>query len=202
MTARLKSDRSRETGAGKEPSPRHCPRSTAIPHVSTGHLRQCRQGRQRTGQAGRLDPRGRDLVSRKHCQSKTRRGALQRADAQRGRPARRLPATIGQAEALEAMSAPTASSSASPRRADRPRDPAALVSPRLSRVRYDYRDTDIEAISGTCSNCGGDVIQRTDDYPEAIRTRLMNYERDTEPLLAFSGRDCWSRSTATRVPRT
>jgi adenylate kinase len=29
------------------------------------------------------------------------------------------------------------------------------------------------------------VIQRTDDYPEAIRTRLMNYEKDTEPLLSF-----------------
>jgi adenylate kinase len=48
-----------------------------------------------------------------------------------------------------------------------------------------YKDTDIEAISGTCSNCGGDVIQRKDDTPEAIATRLGVYERDTEPLLAF-----------------
>jgi adenylate kinase len=48
-----------------------------------------------------------------------------------------------------------------------------------------YKDTDVEAISGTCSNCGGDVIQRSDDYPDAIRTRLESYERDTEPLLTF-----------------
>jgi adenylate kinase len=48
-----------------------------------------------------------------------------------------------------------------------------------------YKDTDIEAISGTCSNCGGDVIQRKDDQPEAIAKRLEAYERDTEPLLAF-----------------
>ena len=69
--------------------------------------------------------------------------------------------------------------------------PIELVTQRLSSRRVcqecgtTYKDTDIEAISGTCSNCGGDVIQRTDDYPEAIRTRLMNYERDTEPLLSF-----------------
>jgi adenylate kinase len=48
-----------------------------------------------------------------------------------------------------------------------------------------YKDTDIEAISGTCSNCGGDVIQRDDDQPAAIRKRLETYERDTEPLLSF-----------------
>ncbi|HUX05655.1 MAG TPA: adenylate kinase, partial [Acidimicrobiales bacterium] len=31
----------------------------------------------------------------------------------------------------------------------------------------------------------GDVIQRADDQPEAIRQRLAMYERDTAPLLAF-----------------
>jgi len=29
------------------------------------------------------------------------------------------------------------------------------------------------------------VIQRADDYPDAIRQRLAAYERDTEPLLNF-----------------
>jgi adenylate kinase len=48
-----------------------------------------------------------------------------------------------------------------------------------------YVETDVEAISGTCSKCGGDVIQRADDYPDAIRQRLEAYERDTAPLLAF-----------------
>jgi adenylate kinase len=48
-----------------------------------------------------------------------------------------------------------------------------------------YNETDIEAISGTCSKCWGDVIQRADDYPEAIRKRLETYVRDTEPLLNF-----------------
>ena len=50
-----------------------------------------------------------------------------------------------------------------------------------------YRDVDPEAISGTCAKCGGDVIQRSDDLPEAIAARLALYERDTAPLLDFYG---------------
>jgi adenylate kinase len=69
--------------------------------------------------------------------------------------------------------------------------PIDLVTERLSARRVCqecgaiYRDTDIEAISGTCEKCGGDVIQRDDDQPEAIRKRLETYERDTAPLLSF-----------------
>jgi adenylate kinase len=109
-------------------------------------------------------------------------------DAQRGVLLDGFPRTIGQAEALEAMLGADGIKLCI--NLDVPID---LVTQRLSSRRVcqecgtTYRDTDIEAISGTCSNCGGDVIQRTDDYPEAIRTRLMNYERDTEPLLAFYG---------------
>ena len=66
-----------------------------------------------------------------------------------------------------------------------------LVAERLSARRVCqecgaiYRDTDIEAISGTCENCGGDVVQRPDDQPEAILKRLATYESDTAPLLDF-----------------
>ncbi len=69
--------------------------------------------------------------------------------------------------------------------------PIELVTRRLStrRVCQDcgtiYRDTDASALSGTCAKCGGQVVQRADDRPEAIRTRLENYERDTAPLLDF-----------------
>jgi len=69
--------------------------------------------------------------------------------------------------------------------------PSALVAERLSSRRVCqecgaiYRDSDIEAISGTCATCGGDVIQRADDQPDAILKRLATYERDTAPLLAF-----------------
>jgi len=48
-----------------------------------------------------------------------------------------------------------------------------------------YKDTDVAAISGTCEVCGGDVVQRSDDQPDAIRQRLETFERDTLPLLSF-----------------
>lgn len=69
--------------------------------------------------------------------------------------------------------------------------PIELATARLSsrRVCQDcgtiYRDTDAPAVSGVCAKCGGHVVQRADDQPEAIRRRLETYERDTAPLLDF-----------------
>ena len=37
----------------------------------------------------------------------------------------------------------------------------------------------------TCDNCGGEVVQRADDTPEAINKRLEAYERDTLPAIAL-----------------
>ena len=40
-----------------------------------------------------------------------------------------------------------------------------------------------------CDHCGGDVIQRDDDRPEAIKVRLDAYEAQTSPLIAwYTGR--------------
>jgi adenylate kinase len=36
-----------------------------------------------------------------------------------------------------------------------------------------------------CDNCGGDVIQRADDTPEAIQKRLDLYEHQTAPLIEY-----------------
>lgn len=41
--------------------------------------------------------------------------------------------------------------------------------------------------SGKCAICGGDLFTRTDDQPEAIRTRLQVYKAQTEPLIAYYG---------------
>lgn len=48
-----------------------------------------------------------------------------------------------------------------------------------------YRDSDVAAISGTCEQCGGDVVQRSDDRSEAIEQRLEMFRRDTVPLFDF-----------------
>ncbi len=38
---------------------------------------------------------------------------------------------------------------------------------------------------GVCDQCGGQLEQRADDMPEAIRTRLREYQAKTAPVLAF-----------------
>ena len=37
----------------------------------------------------------------------------------------------------------------------------------------------------TCDLCGGEVVQRDDDMPEAINKRLDTYERDTRPIIDY-----------------
>ncbi len=38
---------------------------------------------------------------------------------------------------------------------------------------------------GRCDKCGGELYQREDDRPEAIRERLKAYERQTAPLIKY-----------------
>jgi adenylate kinase len=40
-------------------------------------------------------------------------------------------------------------------------------------------------MAGRCDACGGELIQREDDKPEAIRTRLHAYATTCEPVLEF-----------------
>ena len=53
-----------------------------------------------------------------------------------------------------------------------------------------------------CDNCGGEVVQRADDTPEAIQKRLDLYERETTPLIAWyeRARPARRRSTASAPP--
>jgi adenylate kinase len=45
-------------------------------------------------------------------------------------------------------------------------------------------------LNWTCDFCGGEVVQRDDDQPEAIKRRLDLYESDTAPLIEwYLGRD-------------
>lgn len=39
--------------------------------------------------------------------------------------------------------------------------------------------------AGKCDVCGGDLVQREDDKPEAVRRRLQVYEEKTEPVLKY-----------------
>jgi adenylate kinase len=43
-------------------------------------------------------------------------------------------------------------------------------------------------MDGVCDQCGGPVVQRDDDRPEAIRFRMQAYEDTTRPLIEYYGR--------------
>ena len=44
-----------------------------------------------------------------------------------------------------------------------------------------------------CEKCGGTLVRRKDDEPEAVRNRLLVYEAQTAPVLD------WYRSRGTRI---
>ena len=44
-------------------------------------------------------------------------------------------------------------------------------------------------VGSTCSNCGGRLVRRKDDDPEAVGTRLRVYDEQTAPVLDWYKRD-------------
>lgn len=173
-------------GAGKGTQCKRLAERYSIPHVSTGDmLRAAVKAGTPVGrdvaavlEAGELvsDDLVNRLVEERFAQPDAAGGAL--LDG--------FPRTFAQAEALEAILGDDGV-----KLCVNLDVPVELVTRRLSarRVCVDcgaiYTDTDPEAVSGVCSVCGGRVVQRADDQPEAIRSRLEAYERDTAPLLDF-----------------
>jgi adenylate kinase len=157
-----------------------------IPHVSTGDILRAavREGSElglkvkSVMDAGELvsDDLVIALVAERFAQPDAARGAL--LDG--------FPRTLAQARALDEMLGEEKVSICVNLDVATP-----LVVERLSNRRVCqecgaiYRADDPSGASGTCEKCGGDVIQRADDQPEAITARLDAYERDTAPLLDY-----------------
>jgi adenylate kinase len=40
-------------------------------------------------------------------------------------------------------------------------------------------------MAGLCDHCGGKLLQREDDRPEAVEVRMQAYENSTKPLIEF-----------------
>jgi adenylate kinase len=40
-------------------------------------------------------------------------------------------------------------------------------------------------MDGICDRCGEPLVQRSDDHPEAIETRLKVYDEQTAPLVRY-----------------
>jgi len=97
-----------------------------------------------------------------------------------------FPRTVAQAEALDKITV------------DRPIHvvidldvPRDVVLARISARRVcrdcgtNYTASGFERHPWICEVCGGDVMQRDDDTPEAVNRRLDLYETQTSPLIAY-----------------
>ena len=40
-------------------------------------------------------------------------------------------------------------------------------------------------MAGVCDHCGGKLLQREDDRPEAVEVRMLAYEKSTKPLIDY-----------------
>ena len=186
MTARLNLVVLGKQGAGKGTQRQRLAERHALAHVSTGDILRA------AIQAG--TPLGREVKSvldsgqlvTDDLVNKLVEERLKEPDAAQGCVLDGFPRTIGQADALEQILGSDGVKLCI--NIDLPNE---LVLTRLSARRVcqecgtTYQDSDVAAISGTCEVCGGDVVQRSDDRPEAITQRLEAFERDTVPLLSF-----------------
>lgn len=100
-----------------------------------------------------------------------------------------FPRTDVQAQALDAILAELGESVTTVIEIDVPRD---VLVQRLSGRRVCvscgavyHAETGPPRLAGVCDVCGGEVIQREDDKPEAIARRLALYDQQTAPLLDY-----------------
>lgn len=174
-------------GAGKGTQCIRLSRHYVVPHVSTGDILRAavREGTELGKQAKAIMDAGGlvgdDIVIGIVQERLTKRDAVTRGYLLDG-----FPRTVPQAKALDGLEGVA------------PVDvvidldvPRELVLDRLSRRRVcnvcstNYVATGMERPPWICDNCGGDVVQRADDTPEAINRRLDLYETDTSPLVDY-----------------
>jgi adenylate kinase len=179
-------------GAGKGTQCVRLSRHYVVPHISTGDMLRAavREGTEFGLKAKEIMDRG-ELVS-DEIMGGVVDERLDRDDTRhRGYILDGYPRTVPQAELLEKITA------------SEPLDlvidlvvPTEVVLERLASRRVctdcgaNYSVDAPPKYGWVCDNCGGDVVQRADDTPEAIQKRLDLYERETAPLIAwYAARD-------------
>lgn len=178
-------------GAGKGTQCVRLSRHYVVPHISTGDmLRAAVKAETELGRkAGELMAAG-DLVPDDIMVGIVEERLADDDTSRRGYILDGFPRTVAQADALAQITAA------------RPLDivvdldvPTEIVLERLAsrRVCVDCgANYSLENLPryGDCDNCGGEVVQRQDDTPAAIKHRLDEYEHKTAPLIEwYSDRD-------------
>lgn len=172
-------------GAGKGTQCVRLSRHYVIPHISTGDMLRAavREGTEFGTKAQEIMDRG-ELVSDEIMGGVVNERLDQDDTRQRGYILDGFPRTVGQAELLADIT-----------KAEPLHLVIDLVVPTdvvLERLAGRRVCTDCGAnysvetppkYGWVCDNCGGDVVQRADDTPDAIQKRLDLYERETAPLI-------------------
>ncbi len=173
-------------GAGKGTQCVRLSRHYVVPHISTGDMLRAavREGTEFGLKAKEVMDRG-DLVS-DDIMGGVVRERLDSDDTRNGYILDGFPRTVPQAEVLGDITR------------EQPLDlvidlvvPTEVVLERLAARRVcvdcntNYSVDSPPKYGWVCDNCGGEVVQRADDTPEAIQKRLDLYERETAPLIAW-----------------
>jgi adenylate kinase len=173
-------------GAGKGTQAVRLSRHYVVPHISTGDMLRAavRAGSDLGRQAGKIMAAG-DLVPDDLMVGIVEE-RLGHDDTRRGYILDGFPRTVEQAEALAEITAA------------RPLDlvidlevATDVVVARLASRRVcedcgtNYSSDQPPRYDMRCDNCGGNVIQREDDTPDAIKHRLDAYEAKTAPLIEW-----------------
>jgi adenylate kinase len=174
-------------GAGKGTQCVRLSRHFVVPHISTGDMLRVavKEGTAFGLKAKAVMDRG-ELVSDDVMRGVVEERLSKDDTTNRGYVLDGFPRTVPQAEALEAITA------------DQPLDlvidlqvPTDVVLERLAARRVcvdcgaNYSTDNPPRYGWVCDNCGGEVVQRADDTPEAIQKRLDLYERETAPLISW-----------------
>lgn len=174
-------------GAGKGTQCVRLSRHYVVPHISTGDMLRAavREGTELGRLAKEVINDG-GLVGDDIMVGIVRERLEQKDASGRGYILDGFPRTVPQAEALDQITS------------HRPIDivldldvPRELVLARLTSRRV-CRDCGTNYVAGgdekhpwICEVCGGDVMHRDDDTPEAIEHRLDLYEQQTSPLIDY-----------------
>jgi adenylate kinase len=174
-------------GAGKGTQCTRLSRHYVVPHISTGDMLRAavKEGTELGRKAGELMAAG-DLVPDDMMIGIVEERLNKSDTTHRGYILDGFPRTVQQADALAEITVA------------RPLDvvidldvPEDVVLTRLASRRVcvdcgaNYSTDRPPKYGWVCDNCGGDVVQREDDTSDAIRRRLAEYTRKTEPLIAW-----------------
>ena len=169
-------------GAGKGTQASYVCEKLAIPHISTGDmLRSAIANGTPTGLQAKVFMDAGKLVPDEVLIAMVRE-RLSAADCANGYLLDGFPRTVAQAEALKGISAPDYAVNV-----DVP-DEKLLARLTGRRVCAKCAGTfHVSQLNGAtvCPVCGGELIQRKDDTPETITSRLNVYHTQTAPLIDF-----------------